>query len=182
MERHPEHAQRHEHAAAELEAARAERLAQLESSPEANHDRPEDRAEAAREAIARHEQPTPEPAAHHETSHHATRHHVLDIKLNYAQTVTGMQRHLTTASRNFSKFIHNPAVEKTSDALESTVARPSVMLGATWTALIVGTVFYLTARHFGYHLSGSELLLAFVVGALLGIAGEGLWRALGRRR
>jgi hypothetical protein len=60
------------------------------------------------------------------------------------------------------------------------VARPSVAAGATWTALIVGAVFYFTARHYGYMLSGSELLFSFVAGAVIGLAVEGLWRSLHR--
>ncbi len=65
--------------------------------------------------------------------------------------------------------------------MEKTVARPSLMLGTTWTALIVGSIFYLTARHYGFTLSGSELLFSFVVGALLGLVLEGLWQAFKRR-
>jgi hypothetical protein len=44
----------------------------------------------------------------------------------------------------------------------------------------VGAIFYLTAYHFGYMLSGSELLFSFVVGALIGILLEGLWRSVVR--
>jgi hypothetical protein len=92
-----------------------------------------------------------------------------------------VQQHLSPASRNFSKFIHTPAVEKTSEALEQTVARPSVTLGATWTALIVGGLAYFVARHYGFHLSGSELLFSFIVGAIIGIVGEGVFRVFKRR-
>jgi hypothetical protein len=67
-------------------------------------------------------------------------------------------------------------VEKTAEALEHNLARPSVLAGATWTALAVGSLFYAIARHYGFNLSGSELLFSFIVGALLGILFEGLWR------
>ena len=92
-----------------------------------------------------------------------------------------MQRKLPEIGRALSRVIHTPAIEKTSEVLETTIARPSVMLGSTWTVLIVGTIFYLGARHYGYSLSGSELLFSFLVGALLGLVGEGLVLAFKRR-
>jgi hypothetical protein len=91
-----------------------------------------------------------------------------------------LRRRLKPANRAFSQVIHTPVIEATSETLENTVARPSVLLGTVWTALIVGGIFYLTARFFGYSLSGSELLFSFIVGGLLGIVGEGVVRAIRR--
>jgi hypothetical protein len=181
QEHHREHHERHEAANQELEAARRERLEQLRQDPE-RHENAEQRAEAAREVINRHEadpepepEPTPEPAAP------KIKVPFIDHELNYAETLASVQRRLSPVSRTFSKVIHAPVVERASEALEKSIARPSVSAGTTWTALIVGGVFYFTARNFGYELSGSELLFSFVVGALLGVLFEGLWRAFARR-
>ncbi len=175
----PHQAERHR---AELQELGNKQLEQLRQSTnlETNPDRPEDRAEAAREIIAKHEAPPPAPEA--EVTAPPVRHPILNLKLNYAQTLASLQRQLRPASRTFSKIIHTPIVESVSTALESTVARPSVLLGASWAALIVGGGFYLTARHYGYSLSGSEMLLSFIFGALLGLAGETLLRSLKRRQ
>ena len=167
-------------AAADLEAARAEKLAELnEAFKDAEPTQsPEKRAEKAREIIQREakpQAPAPEQAAPVNRPHYFSHH------LNYAQTLASVQRRLPNLSRKFSQVIHTPIIEKTSEALETTVARPSVLLGSTWTALIVGAIFYLVARHYGYSLSGSELLFSFIVGALFGLVGEGLWLALKRR-
>lgn len=94
---------------------------------------------------------------------------------NYNETLTSLQNRMTPASKTFSKFIHSPAVEKTSEILEDTVMRPSVVMGTTWTALTVGVVFYATARVYGFKLSGSEMLLALLGGAVLGLVMEGIW-------
>jgi len=167
----------------ELEGARAERLAELreqaaETDPQG---RPEQRAERAREVIGRQEiMPRPEDGNRGESAPADPVRTFLDHRLNYAQTLASVQRRLKPASRSFSKVIHAPVVEKASEVLETTVARPSVMLGTTWTALIVGTLFYFTARHYGYALSGSELLFSFIVGAVIGLTLEGLWRLLKR--
>ncbi|HVQ43510.1 MAG TPA: hypothetical protein VMT30_00910 [Candidatus Saccharimonadia bacterium] len=180
--------ERNEQAAAELEAARAERLAEIRETA-AEHDpaahaekRAERAAEKAREAIEIHAaEPEPNNTSETETPHTGRQLPFLNQHLNYAQTVASMQRHLRPISRSFSKVIHTPAIETASEALEKTVARPSVLLGATWTALIVGSAFYLIARHYGFALSGSELIFSFIVGAVLGLVLEGLWRGLRRR-
>lgn len=181
----PEHARGPEHGKAELDASKQLEYARnhAEAQAEKLEDDPNRRAEAAREIIHKHE-PTPEPTPAVE-SEDAPRpsftQALLHPKLNYTQTMASIQRRLTPARRSFSKVIHNPTIEKTSEALEKTVARPSVTAGATWTALILGSIFYFTARRYGYVLSGSEIELSFIVGAILGVILEWFWRTVIRR-
>lgn len=181
-ERTPSGVENNSTVSSELAAARAEKLAELNAA--FNETEPaqaaEKRAEQAREVIGRQTEaakPSPESAPAPSTY----RPSYLNHRLNYAQTLASMQRKLPEIGRVLSRVIHTPAIEKTSEVLETTIARPSVLLGSTWTALIVGTIFYLGARHYGYSLSGSELLFSFVVGALLGLVGEGLVLAFKRR-
>jgi hypothetical protein len=101
----------------------------------------------------------------------------LTPQINYQATLRSLQRQLSPAQATASRIIHKPIVEKTSAILERTVARPSVTNGALWTAVIVGGLFYLTARTYGYRLSGSEMLFALIVGAALGLIFEAIWRA-----
>jgi hypothetical protein len=179
-ERHHESAERHE-ALNHLEATRAEKLAELRRSPETEPGDAAERAEAAREVIHKREQ-APKPAESEEATPPPPPKPHFNPQVNYQHTLASLQRSLTPVSRTFSKLIHTPAVEKTSETLEKTVARPSVTVGATWTALIVGGIFYFTARHFGYSLSGSEMLFSFIVGAVIGLLLEGFWRAARGRR
>lgn len=172
--------ERSEQLSQELEAARREKLEELRQHAESEPDHAEKRAEAAREIINRQEQ-APKPAAHAENKAPSVKIPFINHRLNYAQTLASVQRKLSPVSRTFSEVIHTPAIEKTSEVMEKTVARPSVVLGATWTALLVGGIFYFVARHFGYTLSGSEMLFSLIVGALLGGLVEGLWRGLRRR-
>jgi hypothetical protein len=175
----PEQAEQNQ---AEIEALGKERLKELaETSPEQSHENRAERADQAREVLAQHEKaPEPMPRANNETSN-ATLSDRLDSVLNYRQTMASIQRRLSPAGRRFSKVIHNQAVETTSEALEKTIMRPSVAAGATWTALIVGGIFYLTARHYGYRLSGFEMIAALIVGAVIGVVIEGLFH-LSRQR
>jgi hypothetical protein len=182
QEHRHEHHERHERQHDSLETARREKLEQLRHSAETGQENAKERAEAAREVINRPEpKPKPEPGPAPEK--HSPRVHVpyIDHQVNFKETMQSVQRRLSPVSRQFSRFIHAPTIEKTSEALENTVARPSVSAGTTITAVVVGSLFYFTAYHFGYMLSGSELLFSFIVGALIGILLEALWRSLFRR-
>lgn len=79
------------------------------------------------------------------------------------------QTHMSAPSRVFSKFIHNKAVERTSEAVGSTIARPNAILSGAIAAFILVLATYLIAKHFGYVLSGFETIAAFGAGWLLGI-------------
>jgi hypothetical protein len=100
---------------------------------------------------------------------------LLNLDTNYSDTLGSVQNRLSPGSRTFSKIIHAPAVERSSELMERTIMRPSVVMGTTWTAFIVGLVFYLTARYYGFTLSGGEMLLALLGGAMLGLTLEGIW-------
>jgi uncharacterized protein (DUF849 family) len=178
-----ENREQQEHNQANLESVRAERIEELRHNPETTPDNAHERAEDARKIINKTEH-TPEPVSQTEKEVTASKPNLLflDHKLNYVQTLASVQRRLNPVSRTFSMVIHAPAVEKTSELLEKTIARPSISVSATWTALVIGSIFYFTARHYGYELSGSELSLSFVVGAIIGIVLEGLWRIMQRRR
>lgn len=166
----------------EIEKLGAERLKELsEKSGEKPAVDSEKRVEAAREKLTIQEVIAEEPVAK-ETGNDASFIKRLTHGLNYADTMASVQRRLSPRSRSFSKVIHAPIVEKTSAALEKTVMRPSVTLGATWTALIVGIIFYWTARHYGFRLSGSEMILALIVGGLLGAGVEFISFSLRKRK
>lgn len=156
----------------ELEAAAQERLEHLRQRTEQGAaDRPDQRAEAAREAIKKHEsQPEPTHTEHSEPQSRPAA--LLSHVQNYKQTLRSLQSQLPAGARRFSQVIHTPSVERVSEVLDQTIFRPSVSLGATTTAFIVGFFFYVSARHYGFRLSGSEILVSLVVGAIIGLAAE----------
>ena len=73
------------------------------------------------------------------------------------------------ASRAFSKVIHQPAIEKTSEVIGATVARPNAILAGSIAAFIATTAVYLIAKNVGYSLSGFETIGAFIVGWIIGM-------------
>jgi len=180
---HQPHRQSAERDTANLEAAAAERLRELELTPEARSEHSSEQAkqvERARETINHHED-EPEPAAAAEAAKPAqVVHQLLDRAQNYRDTMSSLQRKLTPAGRRFSLFIHTPAVDKASEILEGTVMRPSVALGAGVTGLIVGGFFYYFARTYGYSLRGSEIIVSLIVGGILGLLAETAYRTIRR--
>lgn len=88
---------------------------------------------------------------------------------SYKQTVSRIQGELPVASRTFSKIIHNKAVEATSEALANTVARPNAILAGAVAAFILTLLTYVVAKTLGYKLSGSETIVSFTVGWLIGL-------------
>ena len=90
-----------------------------------------------------------------------------DIEASYKKTLENVQDQLSAPSRAFSKVIHNPVVEKTSDAIGNTVARPNLIISGALGA-IVSVIVYFIAKRYGYLLSGSETIILFVAGWSIG--------------
>jgi hypothetical protein len=88
---------------------------------------------------------------------------------SYKRTIKQVQDELPTSSRVFSKIIHNKLIEKTSDVVSTTIARPDAMLAGSVVAFIFTLITYITAKEMGYTLSGSETIVAFIIGWVVGI-------------
>lgn len=90
-------------------------------------------------------------------------------KLAYKQTMRHIQSEMPPTSRVFSKVIHSPIVESTSDVIGKTVARPNAVLAGSFTAFVVTLGLYSLAQYIGFPLSGFEMIGAFIVGWIIGI-------------
>lgn len=87
---------------------------------------------------------------------------------SYNHNMKKVQSELSAPSRVFSKVIHNKAVEKTSDAIGATIARPNAVASGAFMAFVATLVLYFVAKNVGYQLSGFETIGAFIVGWLTG--------------
>jgi len=106
------------------------------------------------------------------TSPAASRHGVVSAKKKKAafnNEMAKVRAELPPVQRGFSKVIHNPAVEKTSEVVGGTLARPNAILAGAVVAFFAVLAVYLVAKHYGYVLSGFETIGAFIVGWVLGI-------------
>jgi hypothetical protein len=92
-----------------------------------------------------------------------------ELETSYNATMDEVRTHMSPSSRAFSKVIHNKAVERASNAVGSTVARPNAILSGAVFAFVLTFAVYLLAKNLGYPLSGFETIGAFVLGWVLGI-------------
>lgn len=90
-------------------------------------------------------------------------------KVAFQKEMTRVQAELPAAQRAFSKVIHTPAVEKTSEVVGSTIARPNALLSGGIVAFALTLAVYIVAKTFGYPLSGFESIGAFIIGYFIGV-------------
>jgi hypothetical protein len=83
---------------------------------------------------------------------------------NFDRSMETIRQDMKPASRAFSKVIHNKVVEKTSDAVANTVARPNLIIAGGLGTLILCSAVYLVAKQYGYVLSGFEAIGTFILG------------------
>jgi hypothetical protein len=90
-------------------------------------------------------------------------------KESYNHTMQSVRNEMSAPERAFSKVIHNPVVERASEVVGSTVARPNAILSGSLFAGLATLILYLTARHYGFELRGAETIITFVLGWAAGI-------------
>lgn len=88
---------------------------------------------------------------------------------SFKRTMREAQKHMSGAQRTFSKVIHTPAIEKSSDIIGATIARPDALLSGAVFAFLAVLSLYITARYVGFALSGFETIGAFLIGWLVGV-------------
>jgi hypothetical protein len=88
---------------------------------------------------------------------------------SYKKHMKQVQAELPAPQRAFSKVIHSPVVEKSSEFIGATVARPNAILSGAVVAFFLVLVVYLVAKNLGYVLSGFETIGAFIIGWVIGI-------------
>jgi hypothetical protein len=83
---------------------------------------------------------------------------------------------LSGPNRSFSKFVNNPTIDKSSEALGKTLLRPSgILCGALVT--LFGSIYYLYITHStGFKYNFYIAILLFVGGFLLGLILEAFFR------
>lgn len=84
---------------------------------------------------------------------------------------------MTKPEQTFSKIIHTPIVEKTSEVVGKTIARPSGIVGAATAAAMGLLSIYSIAKFAGFQLSGSEMPLLLALGFATGLFCEWLFKS-----
>lgn len=174
-EQTPEHKQI---ATVELEEVNLERREKLREMYEAQEKKSPENQSAERET-ARHEaleraQERQEITKHEHTPPPAERRRgpisKKDRDASFNAAMNDIRSEMSAPSRVFSKVIHNKVVEKTSEVVGGTIARPNAILSGAIFAFLLTLGVYIVAKNLGYPLSGFETIAAFAAGWIIGIA------------
>jgi hypothetical protein len=103
-------------------------------------------------------------------------------QMGFRRTLTNARLHMGKPAQLFSKAIHQPVVEKISEAAAPTVARPSGILGGGIAALLGSVILLYVSKHNGYQYNYFVFFVLFVGGFVAGMAVELLIRAFIRRK
>lgn len=166
-----EHEERGENSTLDINRLATERRnEQLErSSPEKRIDSQEASREALEQARTSEADQTGSDNATERVGHRDRSPGKSERESEFGNIMNEVRGHMSPSSRAFSKFIHSPAVESTSEVVGSTVARPNAILAGGISAFVISLSVYLVARYYGYPLSGAEAIAAFAAGWIIGI-------------
>lgn len=103
-------------------------------------------------------------------------------EVSYNRTMTRTRKKLSAPSRAFSKVVHNPLIDKTSEFAGKTVARPSSMLSGAFFAFIGASALLWITNHYGYEYNYLVAIMMFVFGAIIGLILEFLIKSISRKR
>ena len=89
-------------------------------------------------------------------------------KQAYVSIMSQARAEMSAPERTFSAVIHNPVVDKVSNTVANTIARPDAILSGAVFAFVLTLSIYLIAKQSGYPLTGSEAIAAFIIGWAFG--------------
>lgn len=86
----------------------------------------------------------------------------------FRTTMGQAQSHMNLPQRLLSRTLHSRAVSILSDSIGGTLARPIALLSGVLIAIVATASMYIAAKYYGYTLSGSEPIVAFGAGWVIG--------------
>ena len=92
------------------------------------------------------------------------------------RTLVRIHKRESLPARTFSKVIHNEAVERASEAVGNTVARPSGMVGGAFVSLVGTSLLLWLTRHYGYEYNYLMVIIFFGVGMAIGLGIEAFYK------
>lgn len=101
-------------------------------------------------------------------------------KSSYKRSLKKVQSQLNPVERTLSKTIHNPVIDRTSEGLARTVARPQGILFGGIFAVLGSSVFLYFTKHYGFEYNYLAFIALFIGGYIFGLFVD-LFRAVFKR-
>lgn len=102
-------------------------------------------------------------------------------EMAYQRILIRARKKLNAPQRLFSSVIHQPLVDRASEAAAKTVARPSGFLSAGLLSLLGTSAYYYMAKHYGYNYNHFVFIGLLLGGLVLGLVLEMLISLLRKR-
>lgn len=102
-------------------------------------------------------------------------------QLRMQKSLKHIQKRLKPSEKSFSKVVHQPLVQKVSEASAQTVARPSGIFGGGLVAFAGSLAYLWMTRHYSLTYNYFVFLTLFVGGFFIGLLGEYLLHRLRSR-
>jgi hypothetical protein len=150
-----------------------------------NQKQPAESLEAIRRKIERQTASQEKPAVKEQTKEATPTTRVATKRIKterYQLTMSQVRGHLSPTQKLASKIVHQPFIEAASEIGSKTIARPSGLLGGGLTALIGSLGIIIVAKRVGFEVPNSIFWVLFLIGFLLGMAIEFLFRKLKKRK
>lgn len=93
-------------------------------------------------------------------------------KLAYKRSLIHVQKQLTASEKILSKIVHRPVIDKFSEVVSYSVARPSGILGGGLVSLVGSSFLLYTAKHYGFEYNFTAFFVLYVLGFCTGLVGE----------
>lgn len=100
----------------------------------------------------------------------------------YSRALVRTRKHLSIASRVFSKAVHSKILDRPSESIGKTIARPSSMMGGAIVAFIGTSLLLWITKKYGYEYNYLAAVLLFGIGMILGLVVESLFKLVKKRR
>ncbi len=98
----------------------------------------------------------------------------------YSRALTRTRKHLSIPSRLLSRVVHSKALDRPSETVGKTIARPSSMLGGAFFALVGTSALLWITKKYGYEYNYLAVIVLFGIGMLVGLAIESLYKLIRR--
>ncbi len=123
----------------------------------------------------------------HSESHHRRDHDATPVssdlkKLRLSRTLTSVRKELNTADRLLSKIVHQPLVDSVSNAVGTTITRPSGVIGGGIVGLFGTSTLLWMSKHYGFQYNYLMVVVLFAIGFIVGVGVELLLKALHKRK
>lgn len=101
--------------------------------------------------------------------------HLKDV--TFTRTMTRTRKHLSGPARGFSTIIHAPIIDRSSELVGKTIARPLSMMSGAIVAFVGTSALLWITKYYGYQYNYLAVILLFIIGMVVGLFLELTWRS-----